>query len=210
MNLNATRSRAMTILLAVGVLTVFAPPSSAVVIDFESLATSGSGATGVGITFTEDGFTFTTNAQQFGSVQTGSPNFAGSTGLFNNGAGATTTLTKSGGGSFDLTAISLSELILAQNPASVTFTGITAVPTTVIQTFNVSNFGFLPFVFIGFDDVVSVSWLQGPTNFHQFDNLFIDQPLPAPGTVPEPTAALLLAGGLGAMAAGAWRRRRAR
>lgn len=202
-------------LLAGVALFALTTPSAAVVIDFEVLQAPGSGATSPILTYTEDGFLLTSDntAVGFASWQTGSSAFAGSTGLFNSFQGGTTTLTKIGGGTFDLTAIDLSFLDPAQSgAATVTFTGTTSSSATVTQTFTIGALGFQPFLFTGFDDVVSVQWVLGPAfaDYHQFDNIVIDQAPLAAAATPEPSSTAVLGSALSAFGAWSWRRRRGR
>lgn len=163
----------------------------AVVIDFEVLTAPGTEFTFIP-TYSEDGFTFTSNFPNdvsFGAPQTGNTEFfAGSTSLFNNRAGATTILTQIGGAAFDLNFIDLTQIDTSRPGASVTFIGDLAGGGTVSQIFTVDDqIAFQTFALVGFEDVTAVRWAQ-VSPFHQFDNLVINR---AP--IPEPTSLALLA-----------------
>src|SRR5262249_39342179 len=89
-----------------------------------------------------------------------------------------------GGGAFTLTSMNLSEYRpgIPFNHAVVTFTGTKADSTTVQQTWHSDGvFGFETVPFVGFNNVVSVSWTfnyvgNNDTDFHQFDNVVLTVP----------------------------------
>ena len=110
-----------------------------------------------------------------------------------------TTLTMDGGGAFDLLSIDIAELYSGSGSANVTFTGALSGGGTVTQSFtsdgvsatgNVSSFETVTFT--GFNNLVSVNWLQN-SPFHQFDNVTV-----AP--VPLPAAFSLLLMSIGGLA----------
>jgi hypothetical protein len=166
---------------------------AAVTIDFQSLAAPGSGWEFPISPYTEDGFQFdaTAYAYDFGSAQTGNVGwYAGSTALFNNDPSGLTTLTKIGGGGFDLNSIELSEVsTFYPGPVTVTFSGTKLDNSLVTQSFSLDEvFGFQTFAFsASFLGVKQVDWLQTP-NFHQFDNVLLDANVAA---VPEPLSLLV-------------------
>lgn len=179
----------------------------ATVIDFEALASSG-GNVNRGSSYTEDGFTLTTNALfEFESTGSASSVFTGSTALLNNFTNGQTVLTENGGNPFTLNSIDLAELKSNVVP-TVVFTGNLNGGGTVTQSFTLDGiaFGAETFFFApGFTNLLSVSWIQA-NPFHQFDNIVVN------GTnsvsVPEPGALAIF--GLGLLGLGAVRRRRRR
>ena len=202
--------------LLVAVLLLAAPQAhaQAVVIDFESLACSGTSAQAFAGPYLANGFAFASsvnNPSTFANWCTGNSNFAGSTAMFQNFSGATTTLTKVGGGAFALNSIKLANVGFNTGVGqSITFTGWLANSTQIFQTFVLaSNSGTAPvltqFQFnSAFQDVVAVSWAQA-SPFHQFDDVSLNLT-----AVPEPMTAGLLASGLVAMAGAQLVRRRRR
>ncbi len=158
------------------------------VIDFDALAAPGLGATFLPA-YSEDGFNLSTNFGFFGSVHANSFLYAGSAGLANT-ALATTSLTRAGGGVFSLNSIELADLVsLGSSAYNVTFLGHLQGGGTVSETFSVSTANiFSPHTFTGFNNLLSVTWKEGLTKVHQFDNINVT-------AVPEPgTYAMLLAG----------------
>src|SRR5688500_17776262 len=91
-------------------LAIAATSEAAIVIDFSSLAASGSGFVQMP-SYSEDGFAFATSLDIFSSARTGATNsYAGSAALFNGRANGVTTLSRIDGGTFDFDSIDLSEL----------------------------------------------------------------------------------------------------
>ncbi len=192
---------------------MFAAPAYAIVINFDALAVVDANQHSQGKSYTEKGFNFASSSTDYNFAIWGTlnDNFFGSTALWNGdgtGVNGVTTLTKVGGGAFDLLSIDLAELNLAGGGAAfvnfvATFSGggTTSQNITldgVRGTNNLSSFQTLNFT--GFNDVVSVSWLQvGP--YHQFDNVSVS-------AVPLPAALPLFAGGLGLLGLLGWRRKR--
>jgi hypothetical protein len=180
------------------------------VIDFEDLACAGSGGqTFPSYTFAT--FVFTSdNPIGVNNFCTGHANYPGSTALFNNAAGGTTTLSQIGGGAFSLLSIKLAQLSAGMRPGhSVTFAAALSGGGVTSQTFAIpanngspvlSQFAFNP----SFANVVSVSWTQGfpGGDLHQFDDVTVS------ATVPEPTSLVLTATGLVAVCL--YRRRKRR
>ena len=180
-----------------------APTGSAVaaVIDFQALehATAGQQVVpGTGKFYAENGYEFASSApvHNFATWGTLSANYLGSTALWNgDGTGVTgvTTLTRTGGGAFDLQSIDIGELTVSgPGVATVNFVGALFGGGTVSQSFTsdgvrATGSGFETVLFAGFTDVVSVSWLQ-VSPFIQFDNVTV-----ASASIPEPAAALVLA-----------------
>lgn len=177
--------------------------SADTVIDFESLRHDDASIMYHGATYSEDGFTLSApGAFGFGTFGTLETRFSGSTALFNDTPGDTTTLTKDGGGAFDLLSIDIAELN-GSVVADVTFIGTLSGGGTVSQTFTLDGVAFAAetFLFSGFTSVVSVAWDQ-EFPYHQFDNITIANGV---SVVPTPGAA---AGGMALLALGAIRRRR--
>ena len=154
----------------------------AYVVIFDQLAHNDDQFVEHGATYTvvEGGFRFanTATAQSSGF----DPSFAtagtqltgiypGSTALFNDNDNGQTVLTRVDGGTFNLNAISLAEL-LPGNPVTVTFIGTLNDTSTVTQSFTLDgNPGAENFTFnSNFSNLVSVSWVNG-ANYHQFDNV---------------------------------------
>ena len=186
--------------------------AQAVVVDFESLACAGPGASTYPGPVIMNGFSFASNnASGFGNYCTGSPHFAGSTALVNNAFGGVTTLTKVGGGGFALYSIKLANLYANSPGQSITFTGWLANSTQIFQTFVLGANSGAPVLTqfqlgSGFQNVVAVSWAQGlGADVHQFDDVSLNLT-----AVPEPMTTGLLASGLVAMAGMQLRRRRRR
>lgn len=170
--------------------------AEALVIDFETLAVNDASQHVHGMSYTENGFNFASSSTQhnFATWGTQHANYFGSTALWNGdgtGVNGITTLTRVGGGAFDLLSIDLAELNLVDG-ASVSFNATFSGGGTTSQNFSLDGFqatndlsSFETLTFTGFDDVVSVSWLQA-TPFHQFDNVTIStaDEIPEPATLP--------------------------
>ncbi len=183
-NTNRPSRQAFARLLVTATLLATAAVASATVLDFSSLPGSTSPVADQGASITEDGFTVTCAGSRFIAKGMGSQTFS-SRSIAANAFGAVTTLAKSGGGSFNLVAISLDRLNLTGRDiaAAVTFTGTLSGGGTVSQTFTLdTQKGFQQFAFTGFTGVTSVSWSQ-EFECHQFDNVIIDQLVSDP--IPE-------------------------
>lgn len=201
-----------TLRRAVAALTLSAAAAAApaAVIDFEALAHDGADPVLVG-TYEEDGFRLTSNIdpvfadQAFGAWGAGSPDFNGSTALFNAYPGFVTTLQAIGSAAFTPVSIDVGP-ITADIAGSITFIGTRSAGLEVTQSF---AFGpaLAPPARLAFDasfrGIVSLSWEQEGVQAHQFDNIDV-----RPAAVPEPrTTALLIVGLLFAVIWTARRRR---
>ncbi len=157
-----------------------------VVIDFESLATPGTGFFGVLSPYTEDGFQLETpngpgTQTGFTAFRTGDVNFPGSTASFGRFRGNTTTLTQIGGSPFDLISMEVSELFATGGVVPVTFVGTKTDTSTVMKAITLDGiFGFETVTFPGFTNLVSVKWIQEADD-HQYDNIR-GRPVPLPVT----------------------------
>ena len=191
-------------------IAVGASPASAIVLDFESLAFPGFGnqpAQSIGgtpTTYSEDGFTLITTGVNpgfgFARYGTDSDRFPGSTALLNNTVDRDTLLTRDGGGSFSIAAISLATTnALVSGSFDVLFTGTKSDNSTVDQTFSIDNTTYVLETFLfssAFTDLVSLRWTQGSPS-HQFDNIVLDEVIsavPAPGGLPLLMAGLVCLG----------------
>jgi hypothetical protein len=192
-------------LAAAGIL-IAAASASATTINFNDLTTAGTTVQSVGQSINESGFNFTEQgAFGFAVFQTGESRFPGATALFDNTVGGLTTLSKIGGGQFNLTSIDLANLNFV-GADSATFTGLKNGQTVATQTVNFNSFQHLTTeALTGFTGVDAVQFVQNTQPFYQFDNLVVDDTTP----VPEPASLALFGVGLG-FGGIALRRRRSR
>ena len=191
---------------------VWSSPASAIVLDFESLAFPGFSsqpAQSIGATpttYSEGGFTLVTTGVNpgfgFARYGTDSDRFPGSTALLNNTVDRDTLLTRDGGGSFSIAAISLATTnALVSGSFDVLFTGTKSDNSTVDQTFSIDNTTYALETFLfssAFTDLVSLRWTQGSPS-HQFDNIVLDETISAvsgPGGLPLMMAGLFCLGAL--------------
>jgi hypothetical protein len=112
------------------------------------------------------------------------------TSLYMQDVGATASLTKVGGGAFDLSSIDLAGNNDIAGLVPVTFTGLRADNSTVSQIFtaNVFRLTLDTFNFNNFTNLVSVSWEQTTFPYHQFDNINVSTA--SSTAVPEPFTVL--------------------
>jgi len=181
--------------------------TQAAVLDFEDLASPGSGMVALE-SYSADGFVITSNtglADSFGYMQTGASLYTGSTGLFNAYFDTLTVLVREDGGAFNLLSLDLAHLFAETGaPGLVIFTGNLVGGGTVDQQVWVTGGATAQTFALGFENVLSVSWAHGDSVF-QFDNIELTDASPIP--VPEPAPLLLL--GLGLLSLLAGRRRKA-
>lgn len=204
------RIRLLAAVLSV-VAVVSASCNGAIVLDFESLQVVDNQIHDHAGVLEFQGFRITSvpppgNAFRYRTAGTLNPLFAGSTALWNGQSNAENILTTSDGNPFSLLSIDLAVLppgasdpagLTDPGPFNVTFAGTRSNGSTVTSTFTINN-TFLTletFNFTDFNDVVLVSWFQGPgfspgnqigpfDPTHQFDNIVV-----AP--VPEPTSCMI-------------------
>ena len=181
-------------------------PVSATTMTFAGANPAGSGASLLGGSYSEAGFTVKDPGPNgFAAWGTTNSYYAGA-GIYGNTGNDTITLTKNDSAAFTINSIDLSELYLRFGGCTVVFTGVKTDLTTVTDTFNVNSFGFKTFVFTpNFDNLTSVSWGQ-TSAYHQFSNIQLN----GAAATPEPGSIAMLATGAMSGAGMLLRRRRAR
>jgi hypothetical protein len=164
-----------------------------VVLNFESISTPGTGYTRIGPSYTEDGFKL--EAVPIGGLyhcNRDDENFAGSTALFHMEplAACDALLTHTGGLTFDLLSIDLSERFSDQLGAELNLIGTKSDGSTVISSFSMDGvFGFETFTPQGLTDLTALRF-DYALYFCQYDNITLD-------IIPEPATILLF--GLGSL-----------
>ncbi len=176
-------------------MALFSGAAVAVILDFQSLASRGSGFVSAGNAYSEDGFTLanlsSNNANSLLSAEEGNlPYYSGSAALFNSNHLGITRLVSNASLTFSLLSIDLAEIdALRLGPTVVSFTGAFFAGGTINKVVTLDGIaGFETVHFDGFEDLISVSWTQQP-QYHQFDNISL-------ANVPEPSVSLLLGLGL--------------
>ncbi len=186
----------MRILRSVSLLALAcaAVASQATVIDFENLVNDGpNGFTPYSNVVFSGGFAFASEGQRFAAwnASDGGQNYTGSTALFADGPNSTITMSRVGGGAFTLSSMQLANLFTGTTSMPLTFTGTKVGGGTVTNEFTFDGSDALQTdTFVGFTDLLTVSWVQGADfgNPHQFDNIDVT-PL-STAAVPGPMAAL--------------------
>ncbi|WP_295621353.1 PEP-CTERM sorting domain-containing protein [Chamaesiphon sp. GL140_3_metabinner_50] len=158
-------------------------------INFESLAQNSNSVNNAGSTYTESGFTVSSSTQLL-YYGTQSRNYQGSTALFPFSTANPISLTKVGGGAFDLSSIDLTDFTSGVGQTIINFTGTRADNSTVAQSLTVDALpGFQTFNFSGFTNLVNVKWQNSVavgTSAPQFDNINVSATVPGATAVPEP------------------------
>ena len=181
-------TRKVAVLGALVTTALISVGAQAAVITFDPIASTGQQLYS---SYTEAGFSITSTSNSFASWGSTESDHTGSQALFQNSINGVTELSKVGGGAFSFDSIDLSEVYNQTSYAAtnVTFVGaLSGGGTTSVsvdldlifgnQTFNFGN---------AFSSVTSMSWVQ-TFNYHQFDNLVMDN-----GTsVPEPSSLALV------------------
>jgi hypothetical protein len=185
--------------------------ATTVTVDFESLYSSGTSNLSHGNTYIEDGMQIHDidgeyELSTWGEAASG---YNGSTAMFNNSREATTALTATSNGTFDLVSIDLSPLHTSYNteepqPDPSNYVYVTFVTNTGhSQSFDVGitdgNWVYDEFWEVwysdtlppvttfyfdsGFEGVTSVTWIQNDPGLHQFDNIVAANVVPIPAAV---------------------------
>jgi hypothetical protein len=175
---------------------------AAVVMDFESLRVHNNDIPSVGDTYVEDGFQVHVAQNpampniQFAVIGDLHPGFFGSTALFpNTFARSDVTLTRVGGGTFNILSIDLIEHFYPLTPHT-SFTGHLAGGGTISVNFNLDGLqGFQTFNFPStFQNLESVTWThEGSADAFRFDNITLALPAPPPPPAAPLPAAIFLA-----------------
>lgn len=188
------KTKIVTILAAVMLVSSSVVNAAIVVLDFESLSTPGTGYTSLGPSYTEAGFNL--QAVPIGGLyyyHSDDENFAGSTALFSMAPGAglfDTMLTQADGLIFDLVSIDLTEWRPDVSGGRVALIGTKSDNSTVTTYLTLDGvFGFERYTVEGFTGLTALRLALESTTF-QYDNIVLD-------VIPEPATILLL--GLGVL-----------
>ena len=181
-------TRKVAVLGALVTTALISVSAQAAVITFDPIASTGLQFYS---SYTEAGFSITSTSNNFASWGSTQSNYTGSQALFQNIGNGVTELSKVGGGAFSFDSIDLSEVYNQTSYAAtnVTFVGaLSGGGTTSVSVDLDLIFGNQTFIFgNAFSSVTSMSWVQ-TFNYHQFDNLVMDN-----GTsVPEPSSLALV------------------
>jgi hypothetical protein len=181
MSMNALQRRILPVKIIAAMATyciLFAAGASrAAVVDFESLEHADDQVVSHGSVYTEDGFTVTALVGNLLSNGTLRTNFSGSTAIYNGFPDGRQQIASTGGATFGLLSIDLTELNVTQ--PTVIFTGQLASDDTVTQSFTLDGVAFDPQTFVfdpSFQDLVAVEFAPGaPTSDQafQYDNIVI-------------------------------------
>lgn len=193
--------------LAAALLSLSALHAHATVIDFNQVI----GFQTLPSPYQEDGFTITnsstnSSAMLFWGTLSYNADPNGNTYSHNYG-GTTSTLSKTGGGSFTFNSIDLTDVYNFGSGGSVVFDFLYSNNSTSHSTVNLPTVAGLHTFTFDLANLTSVSWTPVGTqgNWIQVDNIVLDTTLS--NRVPEPTSMALV--GLGVAMAGALRRRQA-
>ncbi|MFQ5418646.1 MAG: PEP-CTERM sorting domain-containing protein [Myxococcota bacterium] len=172
--------------LTVMALLLTAGTGAATTITFDAVHEVGPAFKLIPSPYSEAGFVFTATTGGLETWRTLGSGWAGSAALINDTDLGIITVTKADSGTFSLLSIDISEVFGGVGQSvSVTFTGTRPDTSTVQQTHVLDgSHGMETFVFSGFTDLASVSWVQ-EAEFNQVDNVvfFIPIPEPAPGVL---------------------------
>jgi hypothetical protein len=174
----------VTRFFALSVLSI--APAQAAVMTFESLALNDNAIHNAGSTYTESGFTLSYSGQigllYYGNQRSG---YQGSTALFPYANASLISLTKVGGGAFDLASIDLTDFTGGGGQQTIfNFTGTRADNSTITQSVTVDTLpGFQTFNFSSFTNLAKVEWNSGGST-PQFDNINVSAA--ATAAFPEP------------------------
>ncbi|MEE9130449.1 MAG: hypothetical protein V3T84_10555 [Phycisphaerales bacterium] len=151
-------------------------PVGAVIIDFQVLEIDDGNIHNWGYHYEEDGFQLDhpkSEPFEFATFGTQESRYPGSTALFNSTANGVTTLTRIGGGAFDVQSIDISN-VNNNGPVTVNFTGNIQGGGQVFDNFTTSGSPNMleTHVFTDFNNLESMVWVQ-ESPFHQFDNITV-------------------------------------
>ena len=170
--------------IAISILLASSAKAEIAVVDFESLATPGTGYSTVGITYIEDGFTVQAKGGYLYHWNSDDVNFPGSTALFNATLTAipNTQITRDDGRVFDLESIMLSELTINSGYTALTLNGTRNDNSKVSASIGLDGtFGFETFSFGEFTSLKELR-LDYDGYLFQYDNIAFNV-VPEPGTL---------------------------